>query len=337
MRTQINDIAYYFPPTTETNDQLGRRNPAWNVDMVVQKTGIYTRYIADNEETAADLGHKAVEKLVLNNPGLPDQVDGLIFCSVTEDYQFPKNSYVLHERLNLPHAVFCLDIGLACSGFVYSLAVAHGLIHAGILKNIIIVTADTYSKCIGEKDRSTKLLFSDGAAATWIAGCSGSDAGLIDIDCRSFGKGYDAAWVPAGRARTPSSAGTSCAREDASGNIRTMEQLHMDGKRMLAMAGSLVPKQVRHLLRRNELTIENIDLFVFHQASKLVLDSLEKLLRLPPEKNFRNIDNIGNITSASIPVALKDALASGRLKRGDRVVISGFGAGFSWGSAILEI
>ena len=111
----------------------------------------------------------------------------------------------------------------------------------------------------------------------------------------------------------------------------------MDGKRMLAMVGSLVPKQVRQLLQRNGLTVEDIDLFVFHQASKLVLDSLEKLLRLPYDKNFRNLTEVGNITSASIPVALKDALEGGMLKRGDRVVISGFGAGFSFGSAILEM
>ena len=336
MRTQIVDIAYYLPERTESNTELSRKNPAWNLDMVVQKTGVYTRYIADSEQTAVDLGQRAVDRLALRNPGLLDHIDGLIFCSVTEDYQFPRNSYVLHERLNLPHSVFCLDIGLACSGFVYALAVAHGLLHAGVLKNIILVTADTYSKCISEKDRATKLLFSDGAAATWL-GVSGSSAGLIDIACGSFGKVFDGAWVPAGRARRPSSVDTLCEREDASGNIRTLEQLHMDGKRMLAMVGSLVPKQVRQLLQRNGLTVEDIDLFVFHQASKLVLDSLEKLLRLPYDKNFRNLTEVGNITSASIPVALKNALEDGRLKRGDRIVISGFGAGFSFGSAILEM
>ena len=336
MRTQIKDIAYCFPLKTETNDELGSRNPAWNIDMVVQKTGIYTRYVVEDGETAVDLGQKAVERLALHNPGLLDQVDGLIFCSVTEDYQFPRNSYMLHERFKLPPAVFCLDIGMVCSGFVYALAVAHGLLHAGILKNIIVVTADTYTKCVSEKDRATKLLFSDGAAATWVSG-SGSNAGLIDIDCGAFGKGFDATWVPAGRSRRPSSTDTSWEREDASGNIRTMEQLHMDGKRMLAMVGSLVPKQVRQLLQRNGLTSDDIDLFVFHQASKLVLDSLEKLLRLPPDKNFRNLKELGNMTSASIPVALKDALEGGMLKRGDRVVISGFGAGFSFGSAILEM
>lgn len=336
MKTEIVDIAYHLPERIETNEELDRKYPSWKVDLAVEKTGVFARRLADSGETAADLGERAVKKLASKNPGLLEEVDGLIFCSVTEDYRFPGNSYVLHERLNLSRRVFCLDVGLACSGFVSCLAVAHGLIHAGIQKNIILVTADTYSKCIGERDRATRLLFSDGAAATWLRP-AGTKGGIFDIDCGSSGKDYNAAWVPAGGARMPYSAETICEREDESGNLRTLEHLHMEGKRMFALVSSLVPKQVRDLLKRNALSVDDIDLFVFHQASKLVLDSLEKLLKLPPEKSYRNLRELGNMTSASIPVALSDALESGRLRKGNKVVISGFGAGFSWASAILEI
>jgi 3-oxoacyl-[acyl-carrier-protein] synthase-3 len=336
MGSRIIDIAYHLPEVTETNATLTTLHPTWQIDQVEEKTGVTTRYLAAPGETAADLGYRAVQKLAAKYPDLFATIDGLLFCSVTEDHQFPRNSSLLHGRLNLPPNVFALDVGMACSGFVYCLAVAHGLIEAGFQKNILIVTADTYSHLVGPRDRATKLLFSDGAAATWVSAAA-DGCGLLDVACGTYGQGFQGAWIPAGRARTPATAATSCEVADASGNFRTPEQLHMDGKKMMAMAGSLVPKQVRQLLQNNNLTVADIDLFVFHQASKLVLDSLEKLLRLPPEKNFRNIMETGNLTSTSIPVALKDALDRGVIHGGEKVVISGFGAGFSFASAILAM
>lgn len=336
MKTTINDIEYYLPERTETNEELTQKNPDWNMDLITPKTGIYTRHIAEKNETSLDLGIKACNKLLSLYPELCEKIDAILFCTVTADYQFPQNSYMVHKQLKLPSNIFCLDISLACSGFVYSMAVAHGLIQARIAKNILIINAETYSKYINEKDRSIKCLFSDGAAATWVQ-ASDSCRGLIDIDLGSLGSGYDAAWIPAGMSRTPLSSETSQEKKDHSGNIRTLEQIYMDGKRTLAMVGSLVPKQVKHLVKRNNLIMDDIDLFVFHQASKLVLDSLEKLLRIKPEKNFRNLCHVGNTSSASIPIALKDALRTNQLKKGDTVLVSGFGAGFSCGTAILEI
>lgn len=336
MRTHIVDIEYYLPERIETNEELGRINPAWNVEQIVEKTGVYRRRLAPAAETSLDLGLRAATGLCSRLPELHRKIDGLIFCTVTEDHFYPKNAHLLHKLLDLPESVFCLDVGMACSGFVYSLAVAHGLIHTGVAGNVLIVTADTYSKCVGELDRSTRWLFSDGAAAVWVSGGDDS-AGLIDLDCGAYGKGYDAAWIPAGMFRMPGSSQTKVGQADGDGNIRTMEEFHMDGKRMLALVGSIIPRRIKALLHKNGLSPADIDLFVFHQASKLVLDSLERLLRIPPEKNFRNLQDHGNLTSSSIPVALKDAIAQGRLAKGDKIVISGFGVGFSWSSAILAI
>lgn len=330
----IERIAYHLPPRIETNDALQRANPDWDVEKLADKTGVFTRHIARDCETAFDLASAACDKLLAADAALRESIDGIIFCTQSPDYVMPSNAFLLHRHLNLRESVLAFDFNLACSGFVYGLAIAQGFIATALAKNILLVTADTYSKYIHPRDRSARLLFGDGAAACHIT--KSRSVGMIDVSLASSGKDYECFYIPAGGCRTPKSAATAADEVDAGGNMHTAETIHMNGFGVWKFIASAVPKQIIDILSRNGHSTSTIDLYIFHQASKLTVNSLVKALKLDPGKVFNNIDRVGNLVSASIPVALKDAESAGRLKRGDLVLLSGFGAGLSWGTAILR-
>lgn len=336
MIVKIKDIAYYLPETIIDNQYLHDENRAWDMKQVVERTGVEKRHIAGEGETALDLSLQACEQLFSKHEEAAELIDGLIFCTQSGDYIMPPNACILHKLLNLPENVFAFDFNLACSGYIYGLALARGLVFTGQARNILLVTADTYSKYIHRKDRSARVLFGDGAAVTWLSGAD-SGPGVIDILCSTGGKEYDRFIIPAGGCRLPKSRKTARPKKDESGNVRTLENIYMDGLGILAFVNSRVPKQIRQILARNSLTISDIDLFIFHQASKLALDSLAALLKIEPGKEFRNLQEVGNTVSASIPIALKDAMDAGRAVPGDKILISGFGVGLSWGTALIEM
>jgi 3-oxoacyl-[acyl-carrier-protein] synthase III len=336
MRTIIKDIAYFLPEQIITNEHLHRENPDWDMDLVTTRTGVKQRHLAESGETALDLSVKACQKLLSNHNEASGQIDGIIFCTQSPDYIMPPNSSLLHKILGLSENVFAFDINLACSGYVFGLALANGLIQTGVATNILFVTADTYSKYIHKKDRSARALFGDGSSVSWIT-ASDSSQGIIDLQCSTSGKDYDKFMIPAGAQRMPLSYETSLEKSDESGNVRSLANIHMDGMGVLTFVNSKVPKQILKLLERNQLQIEDIDLFIFHQASKLALDSLTRLLKIKPVRVFQNLSKVGNTVSSSIPIALKDALESGRVNEGDKVILSGFGVGLSWASALIEI
>lgn len=336
MRVAIRDIDYYLPEHFITNEDLQKENPDWDMSPVGKHIGVRKRHIAHDDETALDLAYKACKKLFSKNKDAKDQIDGIIFCTQSEDYILPPNSCILHKMLDLSEDTFAFDFNLACSGYIYGLALARGLIYSGIAKNILLVTGDTYSKYINKSDRSVRALFGDGAAVSWIT-TSDSNGGIIDIQCSTHGKLYDKFIIPAGGCRMPKSPKTAVVKADSSGNIRTLENIHMDGMGILVFINSKIPKQVKCVLARNGLTIDDIDLFVFHQASKVALDKLIRLLGIKPEKTYQNLNEVGNTVSASIPIALKDALDEKKISPGDKVLISGFGVGLSWGTAIIEM
>jgi 3-oxoacyl-[acyl-carrier-protein] synthase III len=336
LRGKIKDIAYYLPEKIVTNEDLEKENPTWKIGRTEEKTGVFERHIANPNESALDLAFEACKKLFAENPDAKDQIDAIIFCTQTGDHIMPPNACILHKLLGLHEKVFAFDYNLACSGYVYGLGISQGLIVAGLAKNILLITADTYSKLIHDKDRSIRVLFGDGAAVSWICQ-SHSAQGILDIQCFTDGKHYDWFIVPAGGCRLPKSKDTANATEDESGNWRTLENIHMDGLGILRFVNSKIPGHIEKFLESNDLTLDQIDQVIFHQASKLALDSLTRLLKIGPEKLYRNIDKVGNTVSASIPIALKDALIGGRVAPGDKILLSGFGVGFSWGSAIVEI
>jgi len=330
------DIASHLPNQVVTNAELSEAFPAWDMDRVAKRAGVLQRHVAGPAETALDLGVAASRALLDRHPGLVDQIDGIIFCTQTPDYLMPPNSCVLHGELGLGDDVLALDTNLACSGYVYSLALAEGLIVAGTCTNVLVVTADTYSRLINPRDRAARTLFGDGAAASWVRATADERTGLIDVLCATSGNGYDKFFVPAGGARTPRSADTAREQVDGSGNVHTEEDIHMDGLGVLAFVRAKVPTQVRALLDREGLMVADLDLVVFHQASKLALDVLTKALKLPEERVFRNMASIGNTVSASIPISLEQARSEGIIAPGSLVLLCGFGVGLSWASALVR-
>jgi len=335
MPVEIKSIAYHLPERVLNNNDLMLENPSWDMAFAGNRAGVHERHIAGENETALDMANTACQQLFEACPGLRTTVDGLIFCTQSPDHIMPPNSCILHGLLELPDDVFTFDFNHACSGYIYGLALAQGLVESGFATNILLVTADTYSKYIGDKDRATRILFGDAAAVSWIASASNSD-GVIDIQCSTSGKGYERFIIPAGGNRLPSSEETKQSYKDASGNYRSAENIHMDGMGVLAFVNTKVPPQIRDVLSRNQMTLDDIDLFVFHQASNLALDSLTRLMGIDSAKVFRNLEKIGNTVSASIPIALKQALELGRIQQGNTVLLSGFGVGLSWATAIVK-
>lgn len=309
MPITISGIAYALPSRVVTNDDLAAEHPDWDMSRVQTRTGVLRRHIADGE-TALDLAYRATDKLIAAHPAAKE-ADAILFCTQTPDHIMPPNSALLHEHLALPDGVFALDFTLACSGFVYGLAQAQGLVAAGIASSILLVTADTYSRIIDPDDRGPRVLFGDGAAVTWI---TSGDRGLVDIAVATSGRDHRGFIVPKGS------------------NV-----LRMDGLQVLGFIQSHVPAQVSELLARNGLRVEDIDLFIFHQASRLALDALRRLLRIPEERMYSNLERVGNTVSASIPMALRDAIDEGRAGPGSRVLLCGFGVGMSWASAIVDL
>jgi 3-oxoacyl-[acyl-carrier-protein] synthase III len=331
----IKDIAYCLPENIVTNQDLQEENPAWDMQLLEARTGVIKRHIVREDETTLDMAIKACRNLLSKREGFRNEINGLIFCTQSQDHIIPSNSFIVHKELQLQENVFAFDFNMACSGYIYGLALTQGLIQSGFADHILLITGDTYSKYIHRKDRSARVLFGDAAAVTRI-GAESPDKGVIDILCETSGKHYDKFIIPAGGCRNPTSAETSIPMKDKSGNVRTAENIFMDGMGVLGFINTHVPKQIRKILERNGLTLDEIDLFVFHQSSKISLDSLERLLGIDHDKVFRNIREIGNTVSASIPIAIKDAMVNGKIESGHTVLISGFGAGLSWGTAIVR-
>lgn len=333
----IREIATQFPEKVLTNDQLAAQFPQWDIGQVEARTGVCQRFVAHENETALDLAVGACESLFARVPDLRERVDGVIFCTETPDYLIPSNACILQGRLGLP-SVLALDVNLACSGFVYLLSLAKGLLASDQAVNLLLVTADTYSRRIHPKDRATRVLFGDGAAVTWVSASHGSsDLRVDEISLASDGRGYEAFYVPSGGTRRCFDESALIAEEDKNGNWRAPAHIHMDGMGILSFVRNQVPKQIIELCAKGGTELHDVDLFVPHQASKLALQYLRKGLGVDEERFFVNLQDVGNTVSASIPIALKDAEEKGRLEGVKTLVVSGFGAGLSWGTALLRL
>jgi 3-oxoacyl-[acyl-carrier-protein] synthase-3 len=334
--TTIRHISYALPDRVVHNDELAAENPTWDMSSTGARAGVITRHIAEADETAYDVAVRACEALFAETGLRQETVDALVFCTQSPDYVMPGNAHLLHGYLGLGDSVLAFDYNLACSGYVYGLAFADAFIARGLASEILLVTADTYSKHIHPKDRSARVLFGDGAAVTHLSRGDGEGPTVVAAELGSHGADFAKFYVPAGGMRRPSSPPTQVEETDASGNVRTPEQIHMDGIGVWSFVNSAVPPHVRAFVENQSLTFDDIDLFVFHQASQMTLDSLAKVLELPAGKVYVNMASVGNLVSASIPVALRMALDDGAVRPGMRVLLCGFGVGLSYGSVLLE-
>lgn len=324
-------IEYVLPEAVLTNEELAAEFSVWTAGKILKKTGIESRHISADGETAADLGYRAAKKLLNTDIVQRDDIDFVILATQTPDYLLPTSACLIQERLGLGKGVGAFDINLGCSGYIYGLAVSKGLVETGIAQNVLLITAETYSKHINKLDKSTRTIFGDGAAATLI-GTGGMQIG--DFDLGTDGGGKDLLMIPAGGARLPNSPETSQEHE-TDGNTRSQDNLFMDGTGVFEFTIREVPGSVDAFLAKAGKTKDDIDLFVFHQANKFMLDFLQTSMDIPKEKFYINMQDIGNTVSASIPIALKRAQEDGTLEGKHNVLLCGFGVGLSWGTTII--
>jgi 3-oxoacyl-[acyl-carrier-protein] synthase-3 len=332
----IEAVAYHVPATVLTNDALAQEFSDWSAQKILDKTGIAERRVAAPGETAGDLAFHAAEKLFMEGDIDRAGIDFLILCTQAPDHLLPSTACVLQQRLGLATSCGALDINLGCSGYVYALAMAQGLIEAGIRRRVLVLTADTYSKFINPRDRSVRTLFGDGAAATVVArGAQQQSLGPFVLG--TDGSGADNLIVPAGGMRLPRSAATAIEREDASGNWRSDDDLFMDGAQIVQFTLGAVPRTMQELLTSAGKTLDEIDHVIFHQANKFMLDALRRKCKIPEEKFVIEIDTVGNTVSSTIPIAIARARQSGRIQRGDLALLLGFGVGYSWAGTLARL
>lgn len=335
-RARIRGISCVFPRERLTNQMLTAQFPDWSVDKIAGKTGVSERGLAAEDETSADLGFAAAQKLLARFPGAADEVDFVLFCTQTPDYWLPATACLLQDRLGLRTTCGALDFNLGCSGFVYGLSLAKGLIETGTARHVLLITADTLSKLIHPTDRGARTLFSDAAAATLLSGVDQDHESIGPFSLGTNGAGFGQVIVPAGGFRRRPSAETAREVVDEAGITRAAENFYMDGPAVFSFALGTVPQVVASLLQKSGLQLGDVDYFVFHQANRFMLERLRQKIQIPEER-FCLAMELGNTVSASIPIALEAARAKGHLRDGMRVMVVGFGVGLSWGAALIEV
>ena len=331
MKSYIKAISYYLPENVLTNEQLSREFPEWTVEKIASKIGVNQRYIASENETATDMGIKAAEKLFTEHEIDRSQINFLLFCTQSPDYFLPASACVMQDKLNLPTSCGALDFNLGCSGFVYGLSLAKGLILGGIAKNVLLITSETYTKHLHPKDKGNRTIFGDAAAATLISTDGFAEIGHFVIG--TDGRGAENLIVKTGAFRSKEK--KNDLNFDENNNPYSSDYLYMDGSEILNFTLESVPALVTETLEKNAIRQEGINLFVFHQANKYMMNFLRKKIKITEEKFYYCLENVSNTVSSTIPIALYEAQKEGILQ--GNVLLAGFGVGYSWGATVLKI
>jgi 3-oxoacyl-[acyl-carrier-protein] synthase-3 len=334
MKAYIKAISYYLPETVLDNDEINRIFPEWSVDKISAKTGIYKRHIAAPDEFSSDMAISAANKLFQAYSISPLNIDFVLLCTQSPDYLLPTTACILQDKLGIPTSAGALDFNLGCSGYIYGLAIAKGLIAAGIAKNVLLITAETYSKFIHPADKSNKTIFGDAASATLINN-EGGFAEILDFDLGTDGRGAENLIVQRGGLRYPKNDIDTGDLTDGYGNVINENNLYMNGGEIFNFTSSAVPELIKNILTKNSLNDEHIDLYIFHQANKYILNHLRKKIKIEEEKFYYYLENCGNTVSSTIPIALYEAKQDGLIS--GNVLLAGFGVGYSWGGCVLRI
>ena len=326
----IKAISYIFPTTILKNSVLSEQFSNWSEDKIYEKTGIKQRYIAKDDEFASDLAVKAAEKLFAEHSISPGSIDFIIYCTQSPDYILPTTACILQERLGLSNHCGAFDINLGCSGYIYGLAISKGLIEASIAKNILFITSETYSKYIHPDDKGNRTIFGDAASATLIS--EDGIAEILNFDLGTDGSGASNLIIQDGGSRSKN--GGQLVNERQGERFNSSSHLYMNGPEIFAFTSKMVPVLVNRVLENNRVVKTDVDLYIFHQANKFILDFLRKKINIPKGNFFTHIENCGNTVSSTIPIALYEAIAL-KLCKGN-VLLAGFGVGYSWGGVLLN-
>jgi 3-oxoacyl-[acyl-carrier-protein] synthase III len=303
------------------------------IKNAIATTGIKERRIVDSDICSSDLCFESANNLLNELEVDRDSIDTLIFLSQTPDYSQPSTAPSLQNRLGLSKTTASFDINMACSGYIYGLSTAYAYCNSHGVKRVLLLVGETMSKTISSKDRATCLLFGDAGSATLIE--KNEKYGKSYFSLNSDGSGSSVLKIPAGGYRTPSSDETVKDKEYSDGSIRSEEQLYMDGMEVFNFTMRVVPKDIRKILESTERTQEDIDFLIFHQANKYMTDYLAKKAKFPLEKVPYSLDKYGNTSGVTIPLTIVSELVD-KAPLNSKMLLSGFGAGLSWGSAIID-
>ena len=323
-RAAISAVASYVPERIVTNAELAKRLDTSD-DWIVTRTGIRERRMGAPGETTSTMGAEAVRRLLARRGLSPDKVDALIVATATPDMMFPATACLIQDQLGLSQA-WGFDLSAACSGFLYAMTVGAQLVAAGAHERVVVVGADLMSSIIDPFDRTTAVLFGDGAGAALLEPAE-PEYGLLDFYHRVDGSGRNDLLMPAGGSLLPASAATVAARQHF---------LKQNGKVVFKFAVTQMVESVNVLLRRNGLTASDLTLVIPHQANQRILDAVAERLCVPHERVASVLARYGNTTGATLPLALDAALAEGKIKRGDLVVFAAVGAGFTAGATLVR-
>lgn len=320
----ITGVGSFLPTDIMTNRDLEKIVDTSN-EWIIERTGIKERRIAQDHIATSDISALAAQKAIEDAGLTPEDIDLILLATITPDHLFPSTACMVQKHIGAINAA-AFDLNAGCTGFVYALTTAKAFIKSGIYKKILVIGAETLSKITNWKDRNTCVLFGDGAGACIVEPCE-EGFGMLAEELGSDGTKGDVLIVPAGGTRKPTSLETL---EDGS-NL-----MQMDGKEVFKFAVRIMDKSTKRVLEKANLESKDIDLLIPHQANVRIIDSASKKLNLPKEKVFVNLDKYGNMSAASIPVALDEALKEKRVKKGDNLVLVAFGAGLTWGSIVLK-
>ena len=328
----IKAMSACVPPNIVYNKDLGYLIPEEEIEKTINNIGIEQRRIAADDVTASDLCFKAAQQLMADNGIAPESIDVLLFMSQTADYRIPATSCLLQHRLGLPRETMCIDISLGCSGYVFALSTAFAYASMEGVNRVLLLDGETFSKIVNRYDKVDWPLYGDAGTATLI---EKGDFGDAVFNLNTDGSGEEVLKIHAGL-RNPITPDSCVAREREDGNIRSDLEVFMDGMDVFNFAISKVPRNIKALLQDADKTIDDVDYLVFHQANRFMMDFFVKKLKISPDKVPYCIHKYGNTSSASVPLTIVSELG-GKLAADNTLVLSAFGAGLSWGSALLSV
>lgn len=328
----IKAMSACVPSEIVYNKDLGYLIPEEEIEKTINNIGIEQRRIAADDVMASDLCFKAARQLMADNDIEPESVDVLLFMSQTADYRIPATSCLLQHRLGLARETMCFDITLGCSGYLFALSTAFAYASMEGINRVLLLDGETFSKIVNRRDKVDWPLYGDAGTATLVEkGDYGQSTFMLNTD----GSGENVLKIHAGM-RNPITAESCVEREQEDGNIRNDLEVFMDGMDVFNFAISKVPKSIKQLLKETDMTIDNVDYLIFHQANRFMMDFFVKKLKISPDRVPYCINKYGNTSSASVPLTIASELA-GKLDGVHEVMLSAFGAGLSWGTAIMQM
>jgi len=332
MGSKILKTGYYLPENILSNEDLGEMFADFDSIKIGKKIGVKNRHIASKDETVLDLAYQAASNLL--NDTDKQEIDFVLFCTQSPDYKLPTTACILQDKLGLRKSVGALDFNLGCSGYVYGLSVAKGLIAGGIAKCVLLVVAETYSKYLHPKDKANRSIFGDGAACSLIQ--KSEEDGIGEFVLGTDGAGHGNLIVKNGGSKTHFNPIVED-YEYGTGNFSNDNCLFMNGPEIFNFTIENIPSTISSCLEKNGLTIDDVDMFIYHQANKFMINYLRKLQKIPKSKCYVNLEETGNTVSPSIPIALSQCLEQSLIKKGDKVLIVGFGVGLSLAATVITI